>query len=94
MRGIVLQKPQVVAVNKHGINDLAVPFGRVEFGSGEDSVHVVLLKFRPKEGEASADEVVPTDGFLGGEEAVVLRRECGELGHGEVGVIEIGADAG
>jgi hypothetical protein len=85
MAFIVSQEPHIGAVDKkHGVNYFAVPFGRIEFCFGEESVHTVLLDLGPEEGEASTDEVVPANCLWGGEESKVRRRECGELGHWEV----------
>jgi hypothetical protein len=39
MAFVVSQEPQVMAVNKHGVNYFPVPFGRIKFCFGEDSVH-------------------------------------------------------
>jgi hypothetical protein len=62
---VVPQGPQVVAVNEKWIDDLAVPFGGVKLYRFVGPVHIVLLQLSPLSREASADQIIPSNCFLG-----------------------------
>jgi hypothetical protein len=91
---LVAQGPEIVTIDKHGVNNFSVPFGCIELGAAMGAVHVILLCLGPQCGDASADEMIPTDGFLGRYELVVLRRKVDDFGGREIGVREKGTHAG
>lgn len=83
-----------MAVNQHRIDDFAVPFGGVELGFRENSVHVVLLEIGPLGGQTAAYEVTPANGFLGANKDGITFRQRREFVEGEGVGVEVRSHAG
>jgi hypothetical protein len=71
-----------------------MPFGSVKLDGFVSVMHVVLLELRPLSREASADQVIPTNGFLGLDKSFVGVPVSSNFADGKVGLVEVGSNAG